>query len=118
MAQLVIERTEGSLADRFRPYKVFIDGEMRGRIASKEVCTFDVGMGVHSVRFGVDFYRTPAIKVAVLDQTRLVCRSGLAHAFGLLWLVAPSSWIALREEDEVVAPPPPAFDLPICALAA
>jgi hypothetical protein len=47
-----------------------------------------------------------------------MCRSGLAHAFGLLWLVAPSSWIALREEDEVVAPPPPAFDLPICALAA
>ncbi|MEJ0049112.1 MAG: hypothetical protein WDN04_25605 [Rhodospirillales bacterium] len=35
MAQIIIERTAGSLADRFRPYKVMIDGQQRGSISQR-----------------------------------------------------------------------------------
>ncbi len=106
MGQIVVERTEGSLADRFRKYKVVIDGQMRGHIASGETRAYDVDMGIHTVKFRVDPYSSPAIKVAVLGSTRLLCNSGVAHAFGLMAFLTPASWIQVREED--VPPPVPA----------
>ncbi len=97
--------------DRFRSYKVVIDGEDRGRIKSNEVKTYDVDSGIHSVVLRINFWGCPAVKVAVLSQTRLVCRSTFAHAFGLMALVAPGSWIQVREEDTKRA----AVSMPILA---
>ncbi len=112
MAQIVVERTEGSLADRFRPYKVEIDGVVRGRLGSSEAQAFEVPMGIHTVRFRIDFYSSPPIKVAVLATTRLICRSSVAHAFGLIAFLSPSSWIQVREEDSLPVVPAPTMYAP------
>jgi PAS domain S-box-containing protein len=103
MPQIVIEREEGSLADRFRPYKVIIDGHYRGTIRNKEKWAFAVPAGTHTVSFRIDYYCSPPLKVVVVNRTRLMCRSSVAHAFGLMALFAPSSWISVREEDEAAA---------------
>jgi PAS domain S-box-containing protein/diguanylate cyclase (GGDEF)-like protein len=100
MSQIVIERGAGSLADRFRPYRVIINGEYRGTIRQKEKWAFAVPPGVHTVHLRIDLYCSPPIRVAVVNRTRLVCRSSVAHALGLLALFSPSSWITVREEDD------------------
>jgi len=107
MAQIVIERGTGSLADRFRPYKVIIDGEYRGSIRQKETWAFAVPPGVHTVHLRIDLYCSPPIRLAVVNRTRLVCRSSVAHALGLLAIFSPSSWISVREEDEATTIEPP-----------
>jgi PAS domain S-box-containing protein/diguanylate cyclase (GGDEF)-like protein len=100
MSQIVIERGEGSLADRFRPYKVIINGEYRGSIRQREKWAFAVPPGVHTVHLRIDLYCSPPIRVAVVNRTRLVCKSSVAHALGLLAVFSPSSWITVREEDD------------------
>ncbi len=96
---IVIERGEGSLLDRFRRYKVFIDGEFRGNIRHQEKWAFMVPAGTHTVSFRIAWFSSPPIKVTVVKRTRLICRSSVAHAFGLFSLLQPGSWITVREED-------------------
>lgn len=99
MPQIIVEREEGSLADRFRPYKVIIDGQVRGTIRHNETCAFSVQGGTHSVSFQVGDYYAPPMKVAVVNKTRLICWSTMAHALGLMAWVNPATWISMLEED-------------------
>ena len=103
MPQIVIERLEGSLADRFRPHKVIIDGQVRGNIRALEKWSFEVAAGTRTVSFQIDFYHSPPTKVLVVNRTRLVCRSSVAHALGLTAVFSPGSWISVHEEDDVQA---------------
>jgi diguanylate cyclase (GGDEF)-like protein/PAS domain S-box-containing protein len=103
MAQIIVERAEGSLIDRLQAYKVIIDGQVRGTARHSEIWAFNVAAGTHTVSFGIGYYRSVPIRVAVAIRTRLVCRPTAAHAFGLLGLLSPGSWIATREEDDVAA---------------
>ncbi len=109
MARIIVERTEGSLADRLIQYRVYIDGKLRGAVANMETAEFDVEMGTRSVKFGLDSYCSPPIKVAVLGSTRVTCWPNLAHALGMAAFLPPGAWITVREEpDFVPAKAPPA----------
>jgi hypothetical protein len=99
MPQIIVDREAGSLADRFRPYTVIIDGKVRGTIRHSERCAFAVPGGTHSVSFQAGDYYSPPLKVAVVNSTRLTCWSTMAHALGLMAWVPASSWISIREED-------------------
>jgi EAL domain-containing protein (putative c-di-GMP-specific phosphodiesterase class I) len=101
MPQIIVERAEGSLIDRFRSYKVVIDGEFRGMIRPKECWSFAVDPGTHTVTFHIDYYRSPALRLVVFNRTRVVCRSSAAHAFGMLNYITTNSWITVIEEDDV-----------------
>ena len=101
MPQIIVERAAGSLADRFRSYCVIIDGQVRGNIRQKEKWSFEVAAGSHTVSFRIDYYSSCPVKVAVANRTRLVCKSSLAHALGLLALFSPQSWITVHEDDAV-----------------
>src|SRR5271170_4596874 len=101
MPQIIVERLEGSLADRFRRHKVIIDGQLRGSIRALEKWSFEVAAGTHTVSFQIDFYHSPPTKVLVVNRTRLVCRSSVAHALGLTAVFSPGTWIAVHEEDDV-----------------
>jgi len=101
MAQIMIERGEGSVMDRLRPYKVVIDGQYRGSIRQKEKWSFDVAAGTHEVSFRVEPYRSQPVRVAVATRTRLVCESAAERAFGMLGVFSPGSWISVHEADPV-----------------
>lgn len=100
MPQIVVERPEGSLVDRFRSYRVMIDGEYRGSIRQKEKWAYSVPAGTHTIVFRINYYCTPPLKIAVVNRTRVICRSGVAQAFGAVALFSPSSWLSIREEDD------------------
>jgi hypothetical protein len=59
--------------------------------------------GTHSVSFQAGDYYSPPMKVAVVNKTRLICWSRMAHALGLMAWVNPASWISVLEEDACVA---------------
>lgn len=103
MVRIIVERREGSLIDRYRPYSIIIDGRVRGVVQNRESWAFDVEAGTHTVSIRVGQYSSPPIKLVVEGSTRLVCHSGVAAAFGLLALTNPSDWISVREETEAMA---------------
>jgi len=105
MPKIIVERSEGSLADRLSTYRVFIDGKHRGDLTSRECAEYDVGFGTHAVKICIDSYCSPSIKLAVIGNTRLVCTPNIAHAFGMVSMISPSSWISIREEDCAIAQP-------------
>jgi diguanylate cyclase (GGDEF)-like protein/PAS domain S-box-containing protein len=107
MAQIIVERSQGSLADRLRPYSVVIDGQVRGAIRQSEKWSFEVAAGTHAVSFKIGYYHSPPIKVSVATRTRVVCRPGTAHAFGLLAVLSPGSWISVQEDDQTTTPVTP-----------
>jgi EAL domain-containing protein (putative c-di-GMP-specific phosphodiesterase class I) len=100
MPHIIVERAEGSLIDRFRPYKVVIDGEFRGMIRPKECWSFAVDPGTRTVTFHIDHFRSPPLRVVVFNRTRLLCRSSAAHAFGMLNYLTSNAWITVIEEDD------------------
>jgi PAS domain S-box-containing protein/diguanylate cyclase (GGDEF)-like protein len=102
MPHIIIERTEASLFDRFRSYKVVINGEVRGSIKQNEKWAYVVPPGTHVVSFRIDHYRSAPLKVAVINRTRLVCRSSFWHAFGMLAMLGSNDWVTIREEDETL----------------
>ncbi len=102
MAHIIVERTEGSLADRLSQYRIYIDGKFRGTLASQETAEFDVEIGTRSVKIGIDSYCSPPIKVAVLARTKVTCTPNIAHALGMASMLSPNSWISVREEPDLV----------------
>jgi hypothetical protein len=108
MAQIIVERTEGSLADRLSSYRVYIDGKFRGNIANKETGVYDVEFGTRTVKIGIDSYCSPPIKVAVTGKTRLTCTPNIAHALGMVSMISPGKWITVREEADLAQQRAPA----------
>src|ERR1700733_6733660 len=56
MPRVVVERHEGSLIDRYRPYIIFIDGQERGAVRNCETWQCDVPAGSHTVTLHVGHY--------------------------------------------------------------
>ncbi len=109
MSTLVIARTSGSIADSFRPYEVLVDGIRRGCVSVNETLPLSVEPGIHSVRFGIDFYSSlPVMVHASEGETSITCRSTTRRLFGLLSLFAPSTWImtSVREYSDLPRPLP------------
>jgi len=83
MSTLLIARTSGSIADSFRPYQVFVDGIRRGCVSVNETLLISVEPGIHSVRFGIDFYSSlPLMVHASEGETSITCRSTTRRLFG------------------------------------
>ena len=107
MSTLVIARTSGSIADSFRPYEVLVDGIRRGCVSVNETLPISVEPGIHTVRFGIDFYSSlPLMVHASEGETSITCRSTTRRLFGLLSLFAPSTWImtSVREYSDLPRP--------------
>jgi diguanylate cyclase (GGDEF)-like protein/PAS domain S-box-containing protein len=99
VSQIIVERAEGSLLDRFSAYRVIIDGVYRGSVRQKEKWSFTVSAGAHNVVLRTTYSSSPPVKVSVANRTRLMCRSSLAHALGLLAVVSPRPWISVHEDE-------------------
>ena len=60
--------------------------------------------GVHTVRFGIDFFGSwPVMVHASEGETSITCRSTTRRLFGLLSLFAPNTWImtSVREYSDL-----------------
>jgi hypothetical protein len=84
---------EPAWANKFRSYRVLIDGRELGRIREKEVALFEVSPGSHEVELKIDWKRSPVLRVESRegDKIRLQCgANGLLSLFqradSYLWL--------------------------------
>src|SRR5215469_9674168 len=93
-----LHRQQVPWRDKFRKYRVRIDGEYVGRIAQGETQEFSVRPGEHRVRLTIDRYFTSRERVVRLRDGELaefICGSGgssIQSLFALLW---PRRYISL-----------------------
>jgi hypothetical protein len=75
-ARLRLHRRRSPKSDRFRAYKVAVDGKVVGSIRYDEEQTFDVAPGLHDVRLRLDWCRSEPVSVDLTagGEARLSCR--------------------------------------------
>ena len=77
--------------DRFRAYKVLIDGERVGQVKNGQVFARPADPGVHRVRLKVDWVGSPEITVNVLPgATAVLAASAKPREGGLTMMVEAS----------------------------
>lgn len=63
--EISISRAFMPVGDRFRRYKVLIDGSKVGTVGNGETVTFTTEVGAHRVRLKVDWLGSPEVLVVV-----------------------------------------------------
>jgi hypothetical protein len=103
-AWLEIRREGGHRMDRRRAYRVFVDGDLVGRIRQGESRVFEVEPGLRSVQLRVDWCRSRRLAVDAPpgEQVLLACRPNADPRDVMYWTTVGSrNYIALQ----MVAPP-------------
>lgn len=77
MSVLVIRRAHASWADRFRDYRVLVDGQQRALIGDDATVQIPVTPGEHLVRLKIDWCGSQEMRVNVGhgEIVRLECRA-------------------------------------------
>jgi hypothetical protein len=91
-----VTRNAEGYRDRFRKYKVLVDGAKVGVLKPGETVETAVPTGEHRVRIAIDWSGSPEVVVAVAaDETvALECEPGSGEA--LHDLAGTKSWVELR----------------------
>ncbi len=103
---IILSRTS-TWANRFRKFKVEIDGFVEGVIANGQSVRFHVRPGKHSIRVKYDWYKSVPFELDIAegDMIRLECGSKTGLASELDALVAPGRYLTLKLAEEVGADP-------------
>ena len=87
----------GGWADRFRPYTIVVDGEIRDTIRPNQSRSFEVSFGSHHVQVLAVMYGSPALRVHVDARgVALACGSNKRLSAALFQMARPEGWIWLR----------------------
>ncbi|WP_417069814.1 hypothetical protein [Niveibacterium terrae] len=99
MAEISLVRDSGWV-DRFRKYKVVVDGVCVGKIANGGSFTHQVASGEHTIRVEIDWCKTKRLSFSAGEApVAFKVRSNLRGWKILLvtaYLVLPSRWIVLE----------------------
>jgi hypothetical protein len=98
LAEIVIRRLPGGWRDRFRSYKVYVDGSVVARIRRGQTAHIEVTSGKHELEVGIDWMKSSSIVVDVDEDPRrnaLVCGPA---GFGMLGIAnrQPGTWLFLE----------------------
>ena len=88
MAEIVVRRASTAWQDRYRAFKVFVDGERRGSIASGSELGVEVAPGTHAVQLKLDWCSSPIVEIEVAaNKTKIVDCGSNANPFLSLMVV-------------------------------
>lgn len=75
---ITITRNSGYI-DRFRKYKVVVDGEVIGTLTNGETKSFDINAGKHALCLTVDWARSNVVELTASDsdEVKFKCSSSL-----------------------------------------
>jgi hypothetical protein len=93
-----LHRQHGFSRNRWRAYRVRIDGSPVGRVAAGETTDFPVPAGEHRVRLTVDrFWGTPQVMLQVREGelAEFTCHPGAPWLTGLIALVSGAFTLTL-----------------------
>jgi hypothetical protein len=83
-AQVIVSRDGGFWRDRFRTYRVRIDGRVVGKVREFEVLTVPVAPGIHEVQVSLDWGTSPRVIVNVDEDGVQYLKCGPGSVLGLL----------------------------------
>ena len=92
MAEIIVSRPDEAWANRFRSYKVFVDGKAAASLGRGQESTIEVTAGRHSLRATLDWGSSPTVEVELAegDRAYVLCQSGfkfsLARPRALLYI--------------------------------
>jgi hypothetical protein len=107
MPKLTLVRDSPLRRDRWRRYRVLIDGELAGLIGHGETEEFDVSPGQHVVQLKVDWCGSPPLSLDDVgtEGVELTCGPDYSPWFPL-WraIFRPGHWISLRPANQTQDP--------------
>jgi hypothetical protein len=68
MAEVYVERERGGFNDRFRAYRVVLDGETVGRVKRGESLSLTTNPGEHELYFAIDWCRSPRKTLELTEE--------------------------------------------------
>jgi hypothetical protein len=74
MPSIIVQRETKGFGDRFRSYRVVLDGETVGRVKRGESFSVEADAGAHQLHFAVDWARSPSVDLALAEQEQAVVR--------------------------------------------
>lgn len=112
MARIVISRPENRWVERWRSFRIILDGQQVAALSRGGQVALEVAAGRHTVRAKVDWHGSPTVELDLADdeQVHLTCQPLSVQAYYLRYvyvvLVRPDRYLGLHlESDE------PAVDL-------
>ena len=78
MAEIVVSRPAEKWANRFRSFKIIVDGKTVASLHGGEEASLSVGAGRHMVWARIDWGRSPgvAVQLGESDRAYLRCKTG------------------------------------------
>jgi hypothetical protein len=105
MARIVISRPENRWVERWRSFKIILDGQQVAALSRGGQVALEVDAGRHTVRARVDWHgsRTVELDLADHDHVHLTCEPLSVRAFYLLYfyvvLARPNGYLKLFPES-------------------
>jgi hypothetical protein len=87
-ARIILRRDEDGVAERFRSYRIFLDGERVGSIKRGETIVLEVSAGHHSLQAAIDWGRSPPVDLD-LDpgqELEVRCWTNASPLTALYWI--------------------------------
>jgi hypothetical protein len=99
----LILRRHGGWVDRWRNYRIFVDGREVAQIGQGERLALPVSLGTHSLQARIDWCRTKSVEFLVNNSDVIFdLRSGVRGwriVISWLYLFMPRKWIVLEQAD-------------------
>ena len=101
MPDLIIERGR-AFGDRFRPYRVMVDGAQRGLVRHGETLRLPVEPGEHTLQIRIDWTGSREVAFRAGDApVRFTCRPAWNPLLALVAVVATAfrvPWVRLEQQ--------------------
>ncbi len=101
-AQIVIRRPEGGYRDKFRRYRIEVDGVVKARLKRGDRVSIAVTSGRHRVRARIDWTGSPEIEVSSDDGsvTQMIIEpAGAGSITGFHQVATKSGYLRLSVVD-------------------
>lgn len=111
MAILCVKRRPPSAAqgDRFRAYRIEVDGVERGKLRRGQTLRIDVAPGVHAIRARIDWQGSEVVHVDVPQEDEVLVwvtpRAHIASFWALMF--KPEGWLDIEVPNNAPPEMPP-----------
>lgn len=99
MPKIILARDNG-YADRIRKYRVLIDNQDVGKIASGETAKYEVNAGRHTLQVKIDWCRTECLAITMDQQDQIFNVKSNLRGWNIIlagwYAFFPSKWIVLE----------------------
>jgi hypothetical protein len=103
-ARILLRRERDGVAERFRGYHIFVDGEHAGAIKRGETIVLDVSAGHHTLQAAIDWGRSLPVDIDLDpgEEVEVQCWTNARPLTALYWItLGRRRYLGLRVSEPV-----------------